>query len=215
MATTQRQRRERPTTDEDDDLPARGRPRSASARTAILHAARALLDEVGFARLTMEAIAARAGVSKATVYRRWATKGGVALEAFLAEAFPQASTPDSGSVAGDLQHHARLMTRILFGPRSRTIASIIGAAQAEPDLVEAFRTQWMALRRVVVRRILRRGVERGQARADLDPDVIADALYGPLYFRLLLGAPVSGREAAAFAEIVAEGIRTRPREGAR
>ena len=176
-----------------------GRPRCPIAHRAILETAYELLEEVGFASMSVEGIASRAGVGKATIYRRWPNKASVVMDAFLAAMAPQIPFPDTGSAREDLRRQMRSLVEAMRGRHGRTIATLIGAGQADPELAEAFRTRVVALRRAEARQVLQRGMARGDFRSKFDPEVVLDALYAPLYFRLLVGhAPIT----AAFADAV-------------
>jgi AcrR family transcriptional regulator len=166
----------------------RGRPRSVQARAAILAAAGQLLLEGGTAACTMEAIAVRAGVSKATIYRWWPSRGAVALEGFLEE------TRDSIEIPEDLSTQEALRFQIngligLFrdstcGPLMR---ALIGQAQSDDDIARALRERWLGPRRAVAAAVIRSGIERGEVRDDVDVAVAADQLFGPVYYRLVFG----------------------------
>jgi AcrR family transcriptional regulator len=165
--------------------PASGRPRSERARQAILHAASDLLTRDGFAAVSVEAIAAQAGVSKATIYRWWPNKAAIVTESFLELTAPQIDFVATGSVRTDLRLQMRRLTELLASPSGQVIAALLAEAQHDPAVGEAFRSRWMLVRRRETRAVLERGVANGELRADLDLDVVMDALYGPIYFRLL------------------------------
>jgi AcrR family transcriptional regulator len=184
-----------------------GRPRCAETCSAIRAAALELLDEVGFAALTVEGIAARAGVGKTTLYRWWPNKAGVVMDAFLSAYGACSPFPDTGCVHEDLRRQLRLAVQLLAGPKGRAVAALLGGVRAAPELGEAFRTHWLGPRREEARRVLLRGRERGQLRRDSDLDAVIDALYGPLYFRLLTEhAPLTRGFADALTETVMAGI---------
>ncbi len=114
--------------------PARGRPRSAEAHGAILGAAAALLAEGGFTQLTMEAVAARAGVSKATVYRRWGSKEELVLDLVTSMPYP-GEAPDTGSVEGDLLELTRIqIDRIADTPLPRMMPRLMAETFEHPEL---------------------------------------------------------------------------------
>jgi AcrR family transcriptional regulator len=184
-----------------------GRPRCVETCAAIRRAALEMLEQVGFAALTVEGIAARAGVGKTTLYRWWPNKAGVVMDAFL-DAYGGCSPfPDTGCVREDLRQQLRLAVQLLVGPKGRAVAALLGGLRTTPELAEAFRTRWLRPRREEARRTLLRGVERGQVRRDVDYDAAVDALYGPLYFRLLTGhAPLNRAFADALTETVMAGI---------
>lgn len=163
-----------------------GRPRSTDCDRSIRAATLELLVEHGFADLTIEGIAARAGCGKATVYRRWPCKSDLVVDAFFATISPQVRFEDTGSLRADFRKQMRLVVRELAGKPGRALATLLACAQMDARLLEAFRTRWLELRRAETRKAIERGVERGELPRDLDVDFVLDALYSPLYFRLLV-----------------------------
>ena len=164
-----------------------GRPRCAITHQAILDSANALLDEIGFSNMSIEGIAARAGVGKATIYRRWPNKASVVMDAFLAATAKEVAFPDTGSAREDIRRQMRAVVKVLNGPRGRTIATLIGVVQSDDELAEAFRTRFLAIRRSEGKAVLQRGIANGEFSPELDLESVLDCLYGPLYFRLLIG----------------------------
>jgi AcrR family transcriptional regulator len=167
--------------------PPRGRPRSEEARVAILRAALELLEARGFAALSVDAIADRARVGRATIYRWWPNKAAVVMDAFLADTAPQMPFPDTGSAREDLRRQMRSVIRLFNLPKtSRPFVALIAESQHDPVLARALRERFIASRREAAQDVLNRGIERGELRVDLDPDLTLDALYGALYYRLLI-----------------------------
>ncbi len=164
-----------------------GRPRCAITHQAILDCANDLLAEVGFANMSIEGIAARAGVGKATIYRRWSNKASVVMDAFLAATAKEIAFPNTVSAREDIRRQMRAVVRVLNGPRGRTIATLIGVVQSDSELAEAFRTRFVAVRRGEGKAVLQRGIANGEFKPDMDLESVLDCLYGPLYFRLLIG----------------------------
>jgi AcrR family transcriptional regulator len=165
----------------------RGRPRSAAAHAAILRAALELLQSEGFSALSVDAIAARAGVGKATIYRRWPNKAAVVMDAFLAGTAPEMPFPDTGSAREDFRRQMRAVIRLFNTPAVRDpFVALIAESQHDPALAAALRERFVASRRAAARAVIERGIERGELRADLDRGLVLDALYGPLYYRLLV-----------------------------
>ncbi len=164
----------------------RGRPRSPETRAKILKAAYEMLNEVGFMDLTIEGVAAKAGVGKPTIYRRWKTKAALAMDAFLEAVNPELAFPDTGKASEDFREQMQKIVRLMNSPRGEVLASVIGCGQADEELIAAFRENWLTPRRQDAKRIFQRGVGRGELREDLDPEVAIDALYSPLFYRLLL-----------------------------
>jgi AcrR family transcriptional regulator len=177
------------------DRPIAGRSRSERARDAILSAAAQLLDEVGFASMTIEEVAARAGAGKATIYRHWPTKGTLAMDAMMAEIDPAAPFPDTGSAAEDFRLQIRAVARVFNRPRIRhTLTGVVFESQTDPGLRNAFVERYMNPRRDQARAVIRRGIARGEIRANFDQEILFDQLYGALYFRLLVsGQPLNRR----------------------
>ena len=178
-----------------------GRPRSEKARRAILEAAGELLDRDGFAAVTMDAIAARAEVSKATIYRWWPNKAAVVTDSFLELTAPEIEFVETGSVLEDVRLQMRRLAHTFAGKSGQTIAALVAEGQADPKVAEAFRSRWISARREETRRVLQRGITCGELREDLDLEVAMDALYGPIYYRLLVGhLPLE----EAFADVLAD-----------
>jgi AcrR family transcriptional regulator len=163
-----------------------GRPRDARTTQEILKTALELGKELGFDALTVEGVAARAGVGKATIYRRWPDVWAIVADAVLAQVAKIASPQQRATARESLQASIRLAARYLGGPDGEVLRALIGRAQLNPTLHKALIDQWLLARRQVVREIIRRGIASGELRAGLDPDIVLDALYGPLYYRALL-----------------------------
>jgi AcrR family transcriptional regulator len=168
----------------------RGRPRSKEARDAILTATLALLFEPGLHAMTIEEVAARAGVSKATIYRWWPSKEMLAVDALAtrwAQALP-ANREDTGSLRDDLLAEIRPWVRQLRQrPYGRVIAGLVAEAQSDPDFAVLYRERFVQPRRDATRQLLIRAIERGEIASDTDLDLALDLLYGPIYHRLLHG----------------------------
>jgi AcrR family transcriptional regulator len=137
----------------------------------------------------MDAVAGRAGVSKATIYRWWPTKETLALDALYREwvvADPPAG--GHGSLQADLLSILRPWVRLLGKrPYGRVIAALIAEAQADPTFAEEYRARFVRPRREQARVIFGRAIEHGAIAADTDVELALDLLYGPLYHRLLHG----------------------------
>ena len=169
--------------------------RSDRARVAVLHAADDLLVERGYAGVTIEGIAARAGVAKQTIYRWWPSKFEILMDTFLEDAAGALEIPDTGTVDGDLRQHLRQLAGFLSAePAGRVMLALIGEAQHEADVASTFQQRFLDERRALDRTILERGVARGDLRSDTDLDLVIDMIYGPVYHRVLLtGLPVDDR----------------------
>jgi len=163
-----------------------GRPRCEHARQAIIKSTLQLLDADGFSSLSIEGIAARAGVGKATIYRWWPNKAALVAEAFLNTIEKHAEFPDTGSIREDIRIQMRHLAKVLLGRRGRIQMSLIMGGQEDPELLEAYRARFLEPRRKVAREIIRRAARRGELRADIDPDLALDALYAPILQRVLI-----------------------------
>jgi AcrR family transcriptional regulator len=191
-----------------------GRPRSDRAHRAILDAARAELVEHGFSRFRLEHVAARAGVGKATIYRRWPSKEALAEELLIQLATPYIAVADVGDTRAELlatvTSVVRGVTETEYGPVIRALLSQIAI---NPALGDPFRATVVRSRREEVRRVVERGIARGDLRADADPEVATELLVGPVYFRLMFGGDLDEAFAEQVVDAVLEGyaIRRGPR----
>ena len=191
-----------------------GRPRDERADRAILTAALALMGEHGVGALRMDDVAARAGVGKATIYRRYRSKDELvtsAVAAFVSEI----AVPDTGSTRADLIGLMRSAVDAYSGtPEAGAMPSLIDAISRDPELAAAFRDGFLARRRAALRAVLERGVERGDLRPDLDFELALDVLGGPLFYRLLVtGGPIDEQLAAGVVELIMRGFApSAPRE---
>ena len=170
-----------------DAAPSAGRPRSEEAHRAILDATLELLVEGGYSALTVEGIAARAGVGKATIYRRWPSKLPLVIEAF--SQLPGFEDPDTGDLVRDLES---MLTGYLEMFRSTPLGSVVpplaGELPHNPELMKLFGGVARERRRPLLA-VLQRGVERGEIPADTDLDLAADLLFGPITVRIFFSRP--------------------------
>ena len=173
--------------------PLRGRPRSERAREAVLAAAGELLLTRGLGAVSMDAVAEKAGVSKATIYRWWPTKETLALDALHHEWALTRPAEETGSVRTELLSVLRPWIRVVGKrPYGRVIAALITEAQTDPAFADLYRERFVEPRRAQVRPILLRAIERGELPAATNIELALDLLYGPLYHRLLHGhAPLN------------------------
>ena len=188
----------------------RGRPRSERSHHAILDAANEILEERGFVDLTMDEVAQRAGVSKATIYRWWPTKGILVFEAFTASFLAHQPTPDTGSLRGDLLAALRGWIRTVKGTvTGRTLVGLIAEVQRDPELAEIWRERFVTRVRAQHRMMVERAIDRGEVSGDVDSDVVLDLLFGSAYHRLLQShLPLSDRFAQAIVDTVVAGVQT-------
>ncbi len=176
----------------------RGRPFKHEAGDALLEAARTLVAEQGYANVSMQAIAKRAGVGRVTVYRRWSNKADLVLHALLR--YSQAKTEVEDGPLGQMldEFLAQLFADLnaLHGP---TIRSLIAAAQEDPDFRERLEYKLARPRDRLLRALLSRGVERGELPADANLGLMVEKIHGALWYRMLLGRPLTRRYATELA----------------
>jgi AcrR family transcriptional regulator len=183
-----------------------GRPRDARADAAILDAAAQVLAEQGPGGFSVDAVAARAGCGKATIYRRWASRSELLLETVELSAV-DVPTPDTGSVREDLI----ILLGGLAGKMRGTVAQLLPAVLAEaavnPEMGETFR-QLAGERRARCYNVVVRGMERGELRSDIDADVVTDMLAGPIFQRVLFRhLPVDDTLVERIVDTVLDGVR--------
>lgn len=163
-----------------------GRPRSEQARLSILRSTLKLLAKKGFPELTIEAVAAHAGVGKATVYRWWPDKAALIADAFAGNTTGKLHFPDTGSLYSDMSQQMQQLVKVFRSPRGRIVSAMLGAGQSDRSLIAAFRDRFLMPRRQEAYATLRRAIKRGQLRKNIDMDLLLDSLYGPIYMRFLI-----------------------------
>jgi AcrR family transcriptional regulator len=165
--------------------------RDENARLAVLHAADDLLVERGFSGVTIEGIAARAGVAKQTIYRWWTSKVDILLDTLIDDAARQLPVPQTGSALEGTRRYLRTLARFLTKePAGKVLLALIGEAQHDPEMAQTFGHRYLEPRRRSERELLRRGIAAGEFSAELDVDAVLDALCGPIFYRALIGAPI-------------------------
>ena len=170
------------------EVPAKppGRPRDEAARERIRAAALELLEEVGFANVTCDAIGLRAGASKATIYRWWPNKVAVVIDAFVETLAPQLPLRQTDTLEEYVETHLRLFAKGVCGRNGRLLAAVIAAAQNDPEVEAAFLSHWIKPRRTLSRRALQKFQDEGRLPKEFDIDQVLDAMYGPLHFLLMV-----------------------------
>jgi AcrR family transcriptional regulator len=181
--------------------------RRESSRLAILEAALSLCRAEGYAKLTIEAIAARARVGKQTIYRWWPSKAAVVLEAFLESVRPEVPFPDTGDLVADFRavvtDVVRLCANSDWGPH---LAALIAEAQHDPAVGPALQDGFLTPRRALLAERLHRAEQLGQLPASLPTEAVLDVVFGAIYHRLLLrNAPLDRAYAADIVNIVFAG----------
>jgi AcrR family transcriptional regulator len=170
-----------------DPKPVAVASRGSRTEAAILAATRELLAENGVHHLTVEGVAARAGVAKTTIYRRWRSKDELALAVLLDMVEQIVEVPDLGDIRAELiallDTAVQILGTTLMGRVMQGLASDLAT---EPALGRSFRERVVGYRVSEVRRLLDRAAERGELRPGLDVDLVHELLFGPVYYRLLL-----------------------------
>lgn len=163
----------------------RGRPRSEEINETVLAAALEIAGDVGIAKMSMDELARRADVSKATIYRRWASKESLILDA-LRSAMSPIDDDDTGSLRSDLDSYLdQLVGRFEQNPMNDVLPHLIEVACHDPGIQESL-DDWVRFRRLPLRRIFERACTRGELGVDADIEVLIDATIGPIVYRRLL-----------------------------
>jgi AcrR family transcriptional regulator len=184
--------------------------RSARVRAAVLAATVEELATLGYAKLSLEAVAGRAGVNKTTVYRRWGTREALILDAMLERARERVPVRDTGSLRGDLIALARAVVADMRSPVAQAlIRTVAGLGASDPAIAEMARSFWEERLRLDGA-IVERAIERGEVPEGTDPGGVVEALLGPLYMRLLVtGRPLDAEVVDPVVDLVIGGIAAR------
>jgi AcrR family transcriptional regulator len=190
-----------------------GRPRSEKAHKAILAAVMELLLDQGLHAMSMDEVARRAGVSKATIYRWWPSKERLALDTLAAEwaATTPAGLRHTGSLRGDLlARFLPWLRQLNQKPYARVVAGLVAEAQTNLEFAALYRQHFVQARRDATRELLVQARDRGEIAAATDLEVTLDLLYGPIYHRLLHGhAPLTEQFAQQVIDYVITAISER------
>lgn len=179
---------------------------------AILAATRELLAEGGVGALTVQGVAARSGVAKTTIYRRWRGKDELALAVLVDMVESVSSTPDLGDTRRELIRFVGKAVKILSTTlMGRVMQGLVSDLATDPDLATAFRSRVVALRLSETRRVIERGITRGELRADVNVELVHELLFGAVYYRLLLsGGPLDSRLVERIVDAVLPGLMVTP-----
>jgi AcrR family transcriptional regulator len=191
-------------------VPKTSRSREPAARLneeTVVDAALALIAERGLDGFRVEDVAARAGVGKAAIYRRYASKDDLVV-ATVAALVSEIELPDTGNTREDLLALMRDAVAVYRDPiHAGVMPSLVGAMRQRPELAQAVRDDFLAARRNALRAVLERGLARGELRADLDFELALDVLGGPLFYRLLFtGGPLDDQLAEGVADVILRGF---------
>lgn len=161
---------------------------SQETEEAIVRATVELLEQRGLSEISLDEIAARARVSKASIYRRWPSKGTLAFDAFMVHFLEDHPEPDTGALEDDLLEALRVWVRAVDGTTTgRTLRGLIAEVQRDPGLADAWRERFIGPVRARHLAIVQRAAARGELSADADAGLLLDLLYGPAYHRMLQG----------------------------
>jgi AcrR family transcriptional regulator len=189
----------------------RGRPRSVEAEEAILRTALEILDDVGYGSFSIEAVAARAGVGRPTIYRRWPSKLELAIEAVVRLA-PPLQVTDTGDPLADIRHLvAALLPDMTSSAAGRAILALATDPEVHAGLARHLDERYLRPRRAVLADLLRRAADAGQIRPDLDPELTIDLVLGAALYRwLVTGQPVNRQTARQIVDTVIDLAAPRP-----
>jgi AcrR family transcriptional regulator len=186
----------------------RGRRRSEESEDAILSATLQLLRTTQLRDITIEEIARKAGVGKATIYKWWPSKAYVALDAFLRKMNRMVPNPDTGSAESDLKKQIHYLVTFYTSPTGRIFGQFLAEAQSDREFALLLRERFMDPRREISGIIFDRAVARGEIKPTLDRDLVLDLLYGPVLYRLLmLQSPFGGKRVDALVSTLFQGLR--------
>jgi AcrR family transcriptional regulator len=171
----------------------RGRPRSLRAKHAVLDAVRDLMGNGGYPAATIEAIAARSGVAKTTIYRWWPNRPSLVVDLLVQIANQVAPPPAGGDPVRAVCREMRAVAEAVDGFAGHLLISLLGEAQSDPDIHNALMRGVFHPRRHATAKVVRRGQASGVFRRDIPPLLAVDLLFGPLFYRrIVLHQPVSG-----------------------
>ena len=185
------------------------------SRKAILDATRELLAEEGGVRaLTVEAVAARSGVAKTTIYRRWRDKWELALDAVMIDMVPRLDDPaDVGDTRKELLVFTNSVVKLLrTQPYGSAMAALVSEIATRPELARIYRERAVEPRRATLAPVVERGIARGDLRPDTDVRLLHEFLVGPTFYRLFLSAgTLDSKLGARLVDAILEGFA--PRDG--
>jgi AcrR family transcriptional regulator len=187
---------------ESQEARAPGRPRSAEAERSILTAALDRFIQDGYLGMSIEQVAAQAGVGKATIYRRWPSKEALITDA-VGSFSEELTVPDTGSARGDmLALVSQIVDLASSSPSGGCFARMAGEMVSNPELAKVYKDKVIGHRRAIVGHIITRGMERGELRRDIDVDLVIDMLVGPLLYRSLIKRAAPAETANSGAHLI-------------
>ena len=161
--------------------------RGEQVRQLILETTIDLVFEAGFRSVCVESIAARSGVAKTTIYRRWPNKAAVVMDAFMMRVGSGTLFPTARKVTDRIRLQMHAMAKVFMGKDGALVRGLLAEAQFDPELAVAFRERWTLPRRAMAVTVFREAIEQGELRREIDAETAIDLLYAPLYYRLQMG----------------------------
>lgn len=165
----------------------RGPKRDEAAEQRILDATRDLICERGATRVSINEIAAHAGVGKQTIYRWWPSKAAVVFDALEREIRASSPAPNTGTAFGDVRMQMKRVAKLMNSPLQAILHELIVETFGDEKVAEQFRTVFFAERRKQGMATIQTGIDSGELRSDLDPETVVDLLYSPLWMRMIIG----------------------------
>jgi AcrR family transcriptional regulator len=173
--------------EENDDATKAGRPRSEKSHQAVLDATRKLLVHTSVQKLSIEAIAKKAGVGKTTIYRWWPNKSAVIMDAILSQPVYNNNMPTPRNAVEAVTMQLDKLAKQLKGKNGRTVAEIIGDAQSDPESIAYFTQIFLQDRYNKLASYINGGKQTGEFSEEIDTDSAIDIVLGPVFFRLITG----------------------------
>jgi AcrR family transcriptional regulator len=198
-----------PSKETNKHVPVRLRP--SEVRQRVLNAAYDGVLREGFRAVTIESVSAETGIAKTSIYRRWPNKASMVMDAFalrisLKIAFQHSKDPTKG-----IRLQMLALAMAFRGPAGTVIKTLLGEAQFDPELADAFRRHWLLPRRQAATEAIQAAIDSGMLRPDIDIQQVLDAPYGGLYYRLLTGlGPLSNSYMEGIFKHVMKGVRGEP-----
>jgi AcrR family transcriptional regulator len=188
-----------------------GRPRSQEAWSGVIAATTALLREGGLPSVTIEAISARSGVGKPTIYRYWPNKLAVAIDAFADQMANEVPPADLGDARSDLTEQVRRVAAFYATQAGTVFVQLLAATATDPAASQRLREGFLAGRWAETTMMWQRGVERNEVRPEISAQMAIDVLFSPIVYRLLVGhAPIDRDVAAELADAALNGLLSAP-----
>jgi AcrR family transcriptional regulator len=186
------------------------RLRPEEIETVIIDTVFENLQKHGFRAVTIESISAKTGIAKTSIYRRWPNKAAMVMEAFLFRIGPGIEFPRKPRYVESIRLQMLALAKAFRGPFGSMIKALLGEAQFDAELAEAFRTRWITPRREAAKEVIQSAIRNKELRPDVNLDQALDALYGWLYYRLMIGSgPLSDACVREIFSAVLDGLRVR------